>query len=842
MKKLSRLFALVIVLLMSFAVVLAACDNIQDDPTYTLNDYTSVTPSTWNELNSTDANDSQIMGFIGSNFFEYDFVFEGGKFKADGSVNAEGIVDGAFEVKYSAATALEDVTAQYAADWGFTAEQQQTGGYAWKITLRNDLKWDDGTAIKADDFVYSMKEQLNPLFQLARADSYYANSVLIRNARDYFYQGQEGWFDNGNGMARDMLVKGSDGKYTLNGDTVVIPTTRNLSWLGGTLPEALEEYGGEYLDQTAGDALLALADKTTGDIPVTDETIALLETMITTYADWGETTDDIVNYMYYHHVYPALAFDKVGIFAPSDYEIVLIVDNPLTFFKEDGTTLSYLAAYQFQNLPLVKKDLYEKCKVEPQSGSNLWTTTYNTSVETSASWGPYKLTEFQAGRQFVLERNTNWFGYGLEDNKGQYQTDKIVTQVIAKEEASQLAFWAGEVDSLGISVTIADDYKNSPYAMFSPRTAIFGMQVYSNLDVLKNSERNNGLLAIKEFREAMSWSLDRTAYARDLSTANQPALGLLSEDYYHDVENSGIYRNTDQAKKALLRAYGYTEQAGGKWTDGTTVYDNIEDATEAMTGVNVVLAKQKVNEAYDILVASADKYGYDASKKIQICYGGSDDSEGERRYYNFIKNWIDTLVKDTKLEGKVEVTSNFTLGNQWAEKFKAGEYDLCASGVGNAPFDPFYFIGAQINQSEGVSYHRYWDVDSETIKYTLPAGNYPGAGKELTLTVTDWYNSLNGYTSKEQCSYNWKDAPVEVRLEILAMLEEYGLKQYYCIPTVRGFTASLHTAKSSYITETENVMLGFGGIRYLTYNYNNGDWLRFVKKHGGDLREFYKAS
>lgn len=70
MKKLSRLFALVIVLLMSFAVVLAACDNIQDDPTYTLNDYTSVTPSTWNELNSTDANDSQIMGFIGSNFFE----------------------------------------------------------------------------------------------------------------------------------------------------------------------------------------------------------------------------------------------------------------------------------------------------------------------------------------------------------------------------------------------------------------------------------------------------------------------------------------------------------------------------------------------------------------------------------------------------------------------------------------------------------------------------------------------------------------------------------------------------------------------------------------------------
>lgn len=839
MKKIVKLFSLVLVLLMSLSIVLVACDNIPDDPTYTRNNYLAVTPSTWNELTSTDSNNDSIMSYISSAFFEYDFVFEGGKFKADGSLNAEGIVDGAFEVKYSAATALTDVTAQYGDAWDLTEDQINEGGHVWKISLRNDLKWDDGTAIKADDFVYTMKEQLNPLFRNARADSYYANSVLIHNAKNYAYQGQEGWFDNNNNFTRDLLVKGSDGTYKLNGNDVVIPTTESLAWLGSSLADAIKEYGGTYMDAEAGAALLALAGAD-GRVAVTDESIALLEKLITTYPAWGETTDEIVQYMYYFFRYPELDFDKVGIFAVGDYDIVLVVDNPLTFYKEDGETLSYLAAYQFASLPLVKKDLYESCKVAPQSGSTLWTSKYCTTVETSASWGPYKLTEFQAGKQFVLERNEHWYGYALEDNKGQYQTDKIITQVIAKEEAQQLAFWSGEVDSLGIATTIADDYKNSPFAIFSPRTAIFGIQVYSNLPVLKNSPRNNGVLAIKEFREAMSWSLDRKAYAKDLSTANQPALGLLSEDYYHDVENSGIYRNTPQAKAALLRSYGYSLNSAGKWTDGVKVYEDIDAATESMTGVNNVLAKEKVEEAYNILMADPAKYGYDATKPIQICYGDADDGELSGRYYNFIKSWIENLIKGTSFEGKIEVTKDFTLGNQWSEKFKAGEYDLSTSGVGNAPFDPFYFIGAQINQSEGVSYHRYWDVDHEMVEFTLPAGDFAGAGQTLKLTVTDWYNSLNGYTSYDQCSYNWKNAPVEVRLEILAMLEEYGLQQYYCLPTVRGFTATLRSAKSHYITEVENVMVSFGGIRYLTYDYNNGDWQRFVKKNNGDLREFYK--
>ncbi len=846
MKKL-RVCALVLSMLMAFSFALTACGGNNDDPvdvdkTYTQHDYISTTPATWNELDSTDANNDAIMGYIGSAFFSHDYKFEGGKFKADGSINVEGIVPGSFTTNYDAAVALEDVTAKVDAKWGYTDEQKASGGYAWKITLRDNLKWDDGTPIKAEDFVYSMKEQLNPLFQLGRSDTYYNNAVKIRNAKNYVYQGQSGWYDNYNNYTVEDLVKGQDGAYTLAGNPVVIALSEPLGWLGGySLATYVGAYGEAYFGVEAYNALLDVADEN-GRVVVTDETLALIENVITAVPAWGETYEEVVQYMYYNYTFPALDFEgNVGIYSEGDYDIVLILDQPMYFFDEDGE-LSYLAAYNFSSLPLVKKDLYEACKQKPQAGSKLWTTTYCTSLATSASWGPYKLTEFQEGKSFKLERNKHWYGYSLDTNKGQYLTDAIETEVIAKEEAAQLAFWAGEVDGLGISVVLAPDYKDSPYAVYSPRVATFGINIHSGLDTLLAGDRNNTVLSIKDFRQALSLSLDRDAYNKDLSTANKTCLGLVNEDYYHNVAKGEVYRYTDQAKETLLLAYGFEKNDDGKWTDGSKVYDDVESATRAMNGMNLELAKEKLESAWEELNSKPEVYKYDSSKPIQICVGESEDSEAAKRSYNWIKNWIDTLCEGTSFEGKIEVTYDPTFGANWDKAFMEGEYDICTGGIGNAPFDPFYLIGGWIGMMPSVNFHPYWPVDTDVITHTLPVvEGFAQSGEELSLTARDWYNSLNGSVSEEQCSYDWANAPVEVRLDILAMLERYGLEKYYTIPTSRGFSASLHSAKWNYISEDYNTMMGFGGIRYITYNYSDAEWEAFVEEHGGDLRDFYKG-
>ena len=141
------------------------CDNCGvafDDgypKTYTYNTYLSVSPSNWNELTYQDNNDTEVMGWIGSSFYGFDFKYD---------ENGE-IIPGEFEVEYSAATNLEDVSAEYAEAWGLPEGKT---GYAYKITLREDLRWENGDRIYAKDFVYTMKEQLNPLFKNYRADSY----------------------------------------------------------------------------------------------------------------------------------------------------------------------------------------------------------------------------------------------------------------------------------------------------------------------------------------------------------------------------------------------------------------------------------------------------------------------------------------------------------------------------------------------------------------------------------------------------------------------------------------------------------------------------------------------
>ena len=108
------------------AALFAGCNSSIPDANLKEAQYnttTSVMPSNWNEFTYADNNDTQIMSYIGSSFFEYDYKFENDeKFNKDGTINKDAIVPGAYTTNYSAATKLEDVTASVDAKWGSTEE------------------------------------------------------------------------------------------------------------------------------------------------------------------------------------------------------------------------------------------------------------------------------------------------------------------------------------------------------------------------------------------------------------------------------------------------------------------------------------------------------------------------------------------------------------------------------------------------------------------------------------------------------------------------------------------------------------------------------------------------
>ena len=824
-KKLLMLIAMVLVVVLC-ASVLTACkkdkgngdENMtkpgtgwEDAKMYTMREYTSQMPSQWCTILSSDNVNNEMESYFTSAFYEFNY-----KFDANGK-----IVPGAYTVEYSAATKLEDVTKKYAGQYGLAADAEK--GQAFAMTLRNDLKWDDGTPIKAADFVYTMSQQLSPKYLFATASNYYSGNYVIHNAQNYVKQGQKGWFDNGNmNLAYSDLALGADGKYTLKGNECTIALKKPLVWLQGNTLDSYVTNAPQYFDTEAYASLLALADEN-GDVAVTAESLALLTTVITAKADWGETKENTVGYMYVNYEYPAMDFSEVGYFVgDNEYELVMVIDGTLNPLDAEGN-LTYEAGYYFSNWPLVKKDLWERC--EDQSKTP-YANSYCTTQEKSASWGPYKLTNYQDQKTYTVSRNDKWFGYGLPQYANQYQTDAIVTEKIEEWDTAWLAFQKGNLDGIGMDVKIAADYRTSKRAYFTPETYTFDLNIQSNA-TSKTDKRNNLLLNYADFRKAISLSLDRDDYCAKNNPSSQAALGLLNSMYYYDVENGKVYRDSVQAKEAILNAYGATKNEDGSWKVGETTYTDIEDALDATTGYNLTLARQLVENA----VAQAKKDGkYSDGDEIILTYGIETQTANTDRVKNWFQAAFDSMTKGTSIEGKVKIEYFMFSSATWSEQFENGEYDLCFSAWGNAPFNPAYLL-CETQISKVNRYAKMWDPEtvSVTVKATPDDKHKDGL---YTYNLEQWRLILQG---KEGCPVNFKNFPMEDQLTALGAVETAILKEYYSIPVYSRYSASLMGYKVDYISYEYNTFMGYGGIRYMTFNYDDTAWAEFVASNNNIL-------
>ena len=824
-KKLLMLIAMVLVVVLC-ASVLTACkkdkgnddENVtkpgtgwEDAKMYTMREYTSQMPSQWCTILSSDNVNNTMESYFTSAFYEFNY-----KFDANGK-----IVPGAYTVEYSAATKLEDVTKKYAGQYGLAADAEK--GQAFAMTLRNDLTWDDGTPIKAADFVYSMSQQLSPKYLFATASNYYSGNYVIHNAQNYVKQGQKGWFDNGNmNLAYSDLALGADGKYTLKGNECTIALKKPLVWLQGNTLDSYVTNAPQYFDTEAYASLLALADEN-GDVAVTAESLALLTTVITAKADWGETKENTVGYMYVNYEYPAMDFSEVGYFVgDNEYELVMVIDGTLNPLDAEGN-LTYEAGYYFSNWPLVKKDLWERC--EDQSKTP-YANSYCTTQEKSASWGPYKLTNYQDQKTYTVSRNDKWFGYGLPQYANQYQTDAIVTEKIEEWDTAWLAFQKGNLDGIGMDVKIAADYRTSKRAYFTPETYTFDLNIQSNA-TSKTDKRNNLLLNYADFRKAISLSLDRDDYCAKNNPSSQAALGLLNSMYYYDVENGKVYRDSVQAKEAILNAYGATKNEDGSWKVGETTYTDIEDALDATTGYNLTLARQLVENA----VAQAKKDGkYSDGDEIILTYGIETQTANTDRVKNWFQAAFDSMTKGTSIEGKIKIEYFMFSSATWSEQFENGEYDLCFSAWGNAPFNPAYLL-CETQISKVNRYAKMWDPEtvSVTVKATPDDKHKDGL---YTYNLEQWRLILQG---KEGCPVNFKNFPMEDQLTALGAVETAILKEYYSIPVFSRYSASLMGYKVDYISYEYNTFMGYGGIRYMTFNYDDTAWAEFVASNNNIL-------
>lgn len=893
------------------ALALTGCGkgNNGGKKTYTYNTYTTTSPANWNELTYRDANDTQILNYIVSSFFEFDFKFdENGK-----------IVEGGFDIDYSAAEALEDVTAEQVGKFGIG---EGAKNQAYKITLRDGLKWDNGDPIVAGDFVYSMQQQLDPLFQNYRASSFYQNNIVIHGAKDYVFQGshaytipvtgddytyidnslvkdyggEEGYgykgedgvfydiglpFDdspNWTGkaavgfkyyydyyIANDVLYWGHRGQFTIgqavdeNGfqmfykvsdatETIVIlykPAAAEgeqdeAYYLDGDnrIPLTVEDTadGSSYVFKSADGSIeldrknlapvminYAPAEKIYNAFKTSGKDVIRLDAELKQalsdstaflhgyddeagyYADKGEYAyQEWQEWCYFGADIPAYDWKDVGIFAPDDKNIVLCLDKPLVLLNDDGT-LNYRAAYMMGSLPLVHKETFEKNKHEPATGATLWTSTYNSDLASTRSWGPYKLTYYQVDKSYVLEKNENWFGYALDQYKGLYQTDKIVCETVPDWNTAWLKFQNGDAISIGIDLSIADDYKASKRAVYTPGDSVWSFQIQSSETALAARESDGvdkEIIANQKFRKALSLGLNRAEYAATCFTADLPSLSLFNSLHYYDIENGGQYTSSTAWKEMICRFYNVDPSK----------FESLDDAIDSITGYDMVQAKQLLTEAYNEQLASGK---ISATDKVVITFGVSSNTGSYPRIIEYLSKSFLELAKGTPLEGRIECEVK-EFGSKWSTAFKEdGAYDIApAAGWTGSAWDIPGLMDAYLNPE--YMYSASWDTDHEMLKLTVN-------GQEYEYSVRQWNNCLMGETDAPQnFSEGYLDG--EERLKIIAAIEEVVLEKAYSVPTVSDYSAALLSYKVDYITRDYNTFVGYGGIKYLKYNYDDAEW------------------
>lgn len=814
-KKLLMLIAMVLVVVLC-ASVLTACKkdkgngdgNVtkpgtgwEDPKMYTMREYTAQMPSQWCTILSSDNVNNSMESYFTSAFYEFNY-----KFDADGK-----IVPGAYTVEYSASTKLEDVTKKYAGQYGLAADAEK--GQAFAMTLRKDLTWDDGTPIKAADFVYTMSQQLSPKYLFATASNYYSGNYVIHNAQNYVKQGQKGMFPANSVLT--VYNASDDAKliFTLNGHDSYVADYLTSN---GVDPQA---YVANAAKVTV-DALKAIEGKSLAEIK-NDET--MLATWTAVLGWWQTEPNEELHFFKMEYEYPKMDFSEVGYFVgDNEYELVMVIDGTLNPLDAEGN-LTYEAGYYFSGWPLVKKDLWEKCE---DTTKTPYANSYCTTQEKSASWGPYKLTYYQDQKTYTVSRNDKWFGYGLPQYANQYQTDAIVTEKIEEWDTAWLAFQKGNLDGIGMNVKIAADYRTSKRAYFTPETWTFDLNIQSNATT-RTDKRNNLLLNYDDFRKAISLSLDRDDYCAKNNPSSQAALGLLNSMYYYDVENGKVYRESIQAKEAILNAYGATKNEDGSWKVGETTYTDIEEALDATTGYNLTLARQLV---YSAIEQAKTDGKYSDGEEIILTYGIETQSADTDRVKNWFQAAFDNMTKGTSIEGKVKIEYFMFSSATWSKQFADGEYDLCFGAWGQAAFNPAYLL-CETQISAENRYATNWDPTTVevTVKATPDDKHEDGI---YTYNLEQWRLILQG---KDGCPVNFKNFSMEDQLTALGAVETAILKAYYSIPVYSRYSASLMGYKVDYVSYEYNTFMGYGGIRYMTFNYDDTAWAEFVASNNNIL-------
>ena len=793
---------LALLLALTMVLSLAACggNNAGTDEavTYTYHGSTESLGTNWNPHSWDTSGDDAILSYVSSPFATMSIL------------DSE---NGVYQWVYVAAESIEDVTADHQDDLvkypvnlpeGQSVEET-TSGFVFEIKLNPDMKWEDGTPINADSYIYSMQQLLNPEMHNYRANLYYAGESAVAGGHEYYYSLDEGMY---------------------------VPYTNAYASLAEAAAatevyiDAWGFWGAEGYVDAAGNACPQY-------VLITDETLYSADgagsdefSGASLYAGYGAYLEVGGGYessavIYQVNENMGATYDIVGCYKVDDYTIRYVNDVQIDY--------NYFMTSMTSNW-LVYEDLYEAGK---DTSGTLVTTNYNSSKETTMSYGPYRIESLQDGKQIVYVKNENYYLFSKDEETGRYvgtteylvdgenvpayETDTIIIDVMDPNAAKQ-AFLKGQLSGWAPSADDLPTYATSEQLYKAPETytmSFFFNCGLENLKIMDESKGNTNSVVLSNinFRQAMSLAVDRDEYV-GATAGYLPAYSMLNSLYYYDVYNdpTSSYRNSDPAKQAICNVYGVEYGEGTPYADLDAAYDSIN-------GYNLTEAQNLMKLACEELVAEGL---YTAGEPIHIRIGWAKGalSSADNQQLALLNEYMNAAAQGSGF-GTITLEAIGNINDRYGDVAN-GEYAIGYGAWGGAAFYPFRNFQVYCDPDDYAIHEAgCWDPTTETLTLTVE-------GQEVTKTWQDWSKCMVGSGDMANKSF-------ETKLQILANMEENYLNFVYRIPLCSTTSSELLSYQVNYYTPDYNIMYGFGGIELLTYNYTDAEWNAYVAEQGGTL-------
>lgn len=571
---------------------------------------------------------------------------------------------------------------------------------------------------------------------------------------------------------------------------------------------------------------------------------------------------------YVTHKKSNVSMDNVGVQAKDDYTLRLYLSKSISELD---------LKFQLSSNWLVNVSLYDSLTKKTSSSS--WMTSYaSASVENYKSYGPYKLTSFVADQAITIEKNDQWYGYSDDsykaqfseytgDDTEQYKMTKIYTRIIKTHDTAVSEFMAGNLDDIDLNKDNMKTYGNSTRRTTTLES--YTQKISFNTDRSKLASRqaetgkNKTVIANKNFRKGLSLGLDRNNFASQTTAGSQAFTGLLNSLYLANNVTGEMYRDTEQGKSVYNQIYG---ELGGKPTDATTSALAKDD-----NGYNYAWAKYYLKEGIKEEIKSTEDKHLQPGDTIDIEFRVYDNtSDTTKEMHSFISTAWSTLLKDAVDELNVEDASllngkglsiniNLVKDEDYYTTARNGGSDMIFSIWGGAAIDPYGLMQVYLDKTftNCCEYGFKGKQDQEELWIDLN-----GDGKKTSdeiNTFDGWYHVMNDDLSEGEYSDDVKVSDADAaslseekkaqhnqwktlhdkKLTILAGTEAGIVNRFEAIPIVARGSSSLTGFKVENATKNYINLVGYGGIRFLRFNYNNSEWKNFVSEYGGKLSDLY---